>query len=130
MYRATRCTHVPQEKGEGRDCRGQRPQSIDAQWRTQRLIAEEGAQLVDADLSGFLAPDHEILGQLLLALLHLKDSLFDASLNNKAHHHHRAGLAQAVHPVNGLVLRCRIPPRIQQKHVRSRAVGWCLLARG
>ena len=52
------------------------------------------------------------VGQLALGLQHLGDAVLDRALGDEAVHLHRAGLADAVGAVGGLVLDGRVPPAV------------------
>ena len=54
----------------------------------------------------------EAVGQVLLVPVQFDDLVFDGALGDEAVDGYRAGLADAVGAVRGLILHCRVPPRV------------------
>jgi hypothetical protein len=62
----------------------------------------------------------EVGGQFAFSLMQLPDLFLNGAAGNQAIDGHRFLLADAVSPVRGLVLYCRVPPGVQVDDVISR----------
>ena len=66
---------------------------------------------------GALGAFKDILGEAALDVVELDDPLFHGIVGNQTVDGHGLGLAVTVGAVGGLVLKCRVPPGLENDHV-------------